>query len=233
MNKKLLLLSGPSCVGKTPMLKTVKKLHPEIRFAMPILYSSRKPRPVETEGVDFYFRSEEMIRSFSSEQYVVGKARTVWQALDLQELQALFTQYDRLVLEIYPTLGKLFLEHPRIRKMRKQFTLHTVFISPLHEDEISSLQHTMGFPSPDDAVAAVMLPKLVVRSQQQGKLITLQEMEDLRFRASRAFAEIEMGKTYHTILINHDGEDSYHWRYTPPIGDAGKTLKAFVKILSK
>ncbi len=206
-------------------------MHPEIRFAMPVLYSSRKPRPGEKEGEDFYFRPEEMIRHLPAEQFVIGKARTVWQALDLREVQTLFAENDLLVLEVYPTIARQFLEHPLMQKNRDQFRLTTVFISPLYDEEIIQLQEKMGFATPEEAVAAVMLPKLVGRSQQQGKLITPGEMDDLRIRAIRAYSEMVMGKDYDIIIVNHDGEDSRHWNYLPPIGDAGQTLKAFMQIL--
>lgn len=137
-----------------------------------------------------------------------------------------------MVLEIVPTLGKLFREHPLIHTYAPRFELHTVFISPLESEEIVALQQQMGFATADEAVAAVMLPKLVGRSLQQGKRITPKEMEDLRVSASHAYPEIVIGKTYQTIIINHDGEDSNNWRFSPPIGEVGKTLQQFIKILT-
>lgn len=43
--KKLIVLSGPSGVGKTPLLKALRRVHPEIAFGTLTLYISRKPRP--------------------------------------------------------------------------------------------------------------------------------------------------------------------------------------------
>jgi hypothetical protein len=78
-----------------------------------------------------------------------------------------------------------------------------------------------------------MLPKHIGRMQQQGKLLTPDVLEDLKIRASRAYDEIRMGENYTHWIINHDGEDSNNWRYTPPIGEAGATLKRFADILLK
>jgi len=233
MNKRLIILSGPSCVGKSPLIKAMRRVHPEILFQTPIPYTSRAPRSIETEGIDYYFSSEGEIRSFPPDRYIVGQTRTIWQAIDLQEIQNLFANNDLIIFEIYPTLGELFLNHPLVKMASAEYDIITVFISPAAEDEILALQKNMGFRTPGDATAAIMLPKHIGRMQQQGNLLTPEVMEDLRVRASRAYDEIKMGETYMHWIINHDGEDSNNWRYTPPIGEAGATLKSFVEILLK
>jgi len=233
MNKRLIILSGPSCVGKSPLIKAVRRVHPEISFQTPIPYTSRAPRSIETEGIDYYFRSEGEIRSFPPDRYVVGQTRTIWQAIDLLEIQKLFANHDLIIFEIYPTLGKLFLNHPLVKKTSAEFEIIAVFISPATEDEFLALQNNMGFATPEDATAAIMLPKHIGRMQQQGKLLTPEVMEDLKTRSSRAYDEIKMGGKYTYCIINHDGEDSNNWRYTPPIGEAGATLKRFAEILLK
>jgi guanylate kinase len=229
--KRLIILSGPSCVGKSPLLKALKRVYPEISFQMPIFHTSRQPRTIEQEGVDYYFRSEEEIRSFPTDRYIVAQTRTVWQGIDLEETQRTFTRHDLIILEVYPTLGTLFLEHPRVRQMSAAFEVRTVFISPVSEEEIQAIQTRMGFRSPDEATAAIMLPKHIARMQQQGKLLTPDVMKDLHIRAGKAYEEIQMGKSYTDRIVNHDGEDSNNWRYTPPIGEAGMTLKRFAEIL--
>jgi guanylate kinase len=231
MKKRLIILSGPSCVGKSPLIKALKRVYTKLSFQMPIPYTSRAPRSIETEGIDYYFRSEEEIRSFPPDRYIVSKTRTIWQAIDLQAIQALFTAHDLIIFEIYPTLGKLFLSHPLIKKLSAEFDILTIFLSPAREDEIHALQKSMGFKKPNDATAAIMLPKHIGRMQQQGKLITPEVMADLQIRASMAYEEMQMGKDYTHFIVNHDGEDSNNWRYTPPIGEAGVTLKRFVDIL--
>ncbi len=233
MKKRLIILSGPSCVGKSPLIKSLKKVHPEISFQMPILYTSRPPRSIETEGVDYYFRSEQAIRSFPPERFIISQIRKIWQAIDLMEMQGLFVHSSLIILEIYPTFGKLFRDHPLIRQLTADFEVCTVFISPASEDEIHALQINMGFASPEETAAAIMLPKLIGRTHQQGKLLTPEVLEDLEIRASMAYEEMKMGENYAYRIVNHDGEDSNNWRYTPPIGDAGVTLRCFVDIIRK
>jgi len=197
------------------------------------MYTSRPPRSVEQEGIDYYFRAEQEIRSFSPERYIVGKTRTVWQAIDLEEIRRMFTHHDLIIFEIYPTLGKLFLSHPLIEQLVADFEVRTVFMSPVAEEEILALQTNMGFPTPEEAVAAIMLPKHIGRMQQQDKLLTPEVMKDLLIRAAMAYTEMKMGTHYTDLIVNHDGEDSHNWHFTPPLGEAGVTLKQFVEILIK
>lgn len=231
--KKLVIVSGPSCVGKTPMLMALNRIYPEIEYGMPIIYNSRLPRPIETDGVDYHFRSEEEIRNFPTNRFIVGKARVIWQAIDIDEVEKLFQKFRLIIFEIYPTLGALFRQHSRIKELTSKFETRTVFISPVVEDEVVEVQAASEFANPQETVAAIMAPKLVSRSIQQGKAITPAEMNDIRIRASCAFDEIQIGMEYTDFIINHDGEDSNNWKYTPPIGEAGRTLKDFVRILQE
>lgn len=233
MNKRLIILSGPSCVGKSPLLGALKRVSPEISFQMPVMYTSRAPRSIEQEGIDYYFRTEQEIRAFPPGRYIVGKTRTVWQAIDLEEIRKIFAHHDLIIFEIYPTLGKSFLNHPLIVQLFAQFLVRTVFISPATEDEILALQTNMGFKTPEEAVAAIMLPKHISRMKQQGTLLIPEVMKDLQIRASMAYAEMKMGQGYTDWIVNHDGEDSHNWRFTPPLGDAGATLSRFIDVLFK
>ena len=52
-NGKIILIIGPSGVGKGTMLKILKKKHPEIFF--PISATTRAPRLQEKDGENYYF----------------------------------------------------------------------------------------------------------------------------------------------------------------------------------
>lgn len=58
-------------------------------------------------------------------------------------------------------------------------------------------------------------------------------MRDIQIRAGRAWEEILLGQDYDHILINHDGEESPHWRQSPPGGEAGQTLARFSEIIQQ
>ena len=52
-----IVISGCSGVGKTTLIKRLLELHPDYVFS--VSYTTRKPRSGETEGVDYYFVSQQ------------------------------------------------------------------------------------------------------------------------------------------------------------------------------
>ena len=57
MNKErhLVVISGPSGCGKDPVVKYLRKVHPEIEVS--VSATTRAPRSGEKEGVDYYYMS--------------------------------------------------------------------------------------------------------------------------------------------------------------------------------
>ena len=68
----LIVVSGPAGVGKGSVIKRVKELSDEVVFS--VSATSRKPRPGEIEGVNYFFKTreqfEEMIRQQSLIEWV-------------------------------------------------------------------------------------------------------------------------------------------------------------------
>src|SRR5206468_2378952 len=82
---RLVILSGPSCVGKTPLAKALGRFHPDLSAKLQpiVLYNSRPPRPGERDGEDYHFRSREQIEALRDrERHVVMDLRGDLQALD-------------------------------------------------------------------------------------------------------------------------------------------------------
>jgi guanylate kinase len=94
---RLVILSGPSCVGKTPLARALGKFYPELygKLHKLVLLNSRRPRPGEVDGVDYHFRPRNQIESLrSQERYAVLEVRSDVQALDVEDLGALLEQGD-------------------------------------------------------------------------------------------------------------------------------------------
>ena len=56
MNKKLYVISGSSGVGKGTVLKGFLKRNPD--FMLSISCTTRKPRPGEQDGINYFFLAE-------------------------------------------------------------------------------------------------------------------------------------------------------------------------------
>ena len=96
---RLVILSGPSGVGKTPLTKALKRFYPDLAAKLTplVLYNSRAPRPGEQSGVDYHFRTREHVDTLRAEaRYVVLDVRGDLQALDLEDLSGLLQRGDVL-----------------------------------------------------------------------------------------------------------------------------------------
>jgi len=111
---RLVILSGPSCVGKSPLAKALGRFHPDLSATLQpiVLYNSRPPRPGERDGEDYHFRSREQIEALRDrERHVVMDVRGDLQALDLEDLSALLNKGDAF-FEGNPFIGRTLQMHP-------------------------------------------------------------------------------------------------------------------------
>lgn len=228
---QFIILSGPSCVGKGSLLDSLRRVYPGLIFGQPVRYTSRIIRPGEREGVEFHFRSADDIRKLPPEQFFIYPMRNQWQAVNLSELEQMFSRYERVIIEFYPPVVSLLLEHLQTMRARTRFETKTVFITPLTDQEITELSMQEPGRPIKEIVADVMRIKQIRRAINQGKLLTKEELDDIDIRASYAYAEMQFSRLYSDVIVNHDGEDSEHWISTPPLGDAGRTLRAFAELM--
>jgi len=91
-NGRLVILTGPSCAGKSPLAKALWKFNPDLasRLQPVVLYNSRDPRPGERNGIDYHFRTRSQIEALrDDDRYALLDVRGDLQALDLEEVQSL------------------------------------------------------------------------------------------------------------------------------------------------
>ena len=227
---RLVILSGPSCVGKSPLAKALGKFHPEWskRLQPLVLYNSRDPRPGERDGVDYHFRTRPQVEAFrSDDRYALLDVRGDLQALNLEDLRALLERGD-VFFEGNPFVGSTMLEHPRMKGVNRL----AVFLSPLSKEEITWLKAPERNISLQELVADVMRRKLLRRTRRQKGELSAKDLENIERRASSAFSEMQQAWRFDHVIPNHDGEDSDNWdAFYHPLGDARKSLNTFVALL--
>ncbi len=227
---RLVILAGPSCVGKSPLVKAFARFHPELAGKMQplVLYNSRDPRPGESDRVDYYFQSRKYIESLKgNEQFVVMEVRGDLQAIDLHELNQTLRKGD-VLFEGNPFIGKVLLTHPSPSQIKKL----SIFMSPITKEEMLIIKASKQGASLPDRVKEIMKPKLVRRTKRQKGNLTQNDMEDIETRATSAYIELCDAHLYQYVIPNHDGEDSDHWNAPlNPVGDARLALEAFVELL--
>jgi len=227
---RLVILSGPSCVGKSPLYKALGKFYPELhtQFHKLVLVNSRAPRPGERDGVDYHFRTRDQVEGLRADRrYAVLEARDDLQAIDVQELEALLRRGD-VLFEGNPSVGRALQTDSRFAGVNRL----SIFLSPLSKDEIAYLKAPERNVSLQELLTDVMRRKLLRRTRRQKGDLSAKDLENIETRASSACRELQEAWHYQYVIPNHDGEDSDNWEaFYYPMGDARKTLHAFVALL--
>lgn len=227
---RLVILSGPSCVGKSPLEKALGRFYLDLhkRLRMLVLYNSRAPRPGEVDGVNYHFRTRSWIEALRAEdRYVVMDVRGDLQALDVEELSDLLREGD-VLFEGNPFVGRMLQTHLRLAEVDRL----SVFVSPLSKEEILYLKAPERNVSLPDLVTEMMRRKLLRRTRRQKLELSAKDLENIETRASSAHRELKEAWHFDYVIPNHDGEDSDHWEaFYYPLGDARKALIAFVALL--
>ncbi|MGD9580349.1 MAG: guanylate kinase [Vampirovibrionia bacterium] len=65
----VIVLTGPSGVGKGTIVKQILKKHDDV--VLSVSATTRKPRPGETDGVEYYFKSVEEFKSLIEENQML------------------------------------------------------------------------------------------------------------------------------------------------------------------
>jgi len=226
---RLIILTGPSCAGKSPLKKALYRLHPHTAASLQevVLYTSRSARPGEREGHDYYFRDRgEMKKMQMDDTFIVMNVRADIQALDLADLMGQLESGD-VLYEGNPYIAQRFLQLPSLQNRE----CISIFLSPLNKEEmafITNVEHIVT----SEFVTEIMRRKLLRRLKSQKGVVSLPDLRDIEHRAHAAFDELKCACLFDYVIPNHDGEDSENWdAFYYPIGDARRALHAFVNIL--
>jgi len=227
---RLVVLSGPSCAGKGPLLSGLRKFYPELAapLARIVLHNSRAPRPGEVDGVDYHFRSREQIEELRENPgFLVLDVRGDLQAVDLDLLQETLSSTD-VLFEGNPFVVRELQKHP----VWSEVETLGAFLSPLTREEIVFLKER-HVPL-QDFITDVMRRKLLRRTRRQKGILSLRDLENIETRASSALQEMRLAWSFDYVIPNHDGEDSENWdAFYHPVGDARKALLAFSDLLAR
>jgi len=222
----LLRLSGHSCAGKTRLVKALPQYG--ITCHKVVRYTSRAPRPEENEGEDYYFRSEEFIRSLPEKDFLAGPVRNILQAFDLKQLEQDFKNHRKLLIEIYPALWPLLIERLENR-MQQKLTTVSVFITAVDPAEIIRItdeEERVGF------ISSEVYKMLLFRNKDKP--------EDIKVRAHAAAGEIlealnPNGQRAYDLILHSapegpEGNDDWT-RERMPVGLAKSAAEEFVGFL--
>jgi len=229
---KLIILSGPSCVGKTPLIKAFNNHYPKQAENLKnlVLYNSRLHRPYEQDDIDYHFRLKEEIEELQKkENFIVIDVRGDLQALDVTELLKQLESSD-IYFEGNTHIAKILLQHELLKNINKL----SIFLSPFSKDEILQLQSDLGTKEFQNYVFETMKTKIIRRAEKFKQELTDPIRENIDKRAADAYPELKDAWIFDYIIPNHDGEDSLNWdEPIAPESDAFLSVKEFSILLKK
>ena len=125
---KLIVITGPSGVGKGTIVRSLLQRNPELSLS--ISSTTRQPRPGEVEGQDYYFTTKEQFKSaiaegeflewaeYAGNYYGTPKTK-VQELLDQGEFVLLEIELlgARAVTNIFPNARKIFVLPPSLEEL--------------------------------------------------------------------------------------------------------------------
>ena len=162
---RLIILAGPSCAGKSPLVKALGLFYPGLKKPLQplVLYNSRNARPGEMDGVDYHFRSRDEIEKLKrDDHFVVLDVRGDLQAVDLQRLSD-DLERGSVFFEGNPFIGRLLQTHSGLKRISRL----SVFMSPLSGEEILFLKSVEPGIDLSGLVTDVMRRRLLRRTRKQ------------------------------------------------------------------
>ncbi|KAK3318782.1 guanylate kinase [Apodospora peruviana] len=128
-NKRPLVISGPSGVGKGTLIKKLFNDHPDT-FAFSVSHTTRLPRDGERDGVDYHYVSKEAFADLKAKNGFVESA----------QFGSNFYGTSKATIEEQTAKGKvvvLDIEMEGVKQMRASgFPARFVFIAPPSEKEL-------------------------------------------------------------------------------------------------
>ena len=130
MRKNLVVISGPSGVGKTTVVKEALKQHPELNKTVSV--TTRRPRKNEVDGKDYYFISTEEFyehqlngKLLEHNIYNQNHYGTLYSEIDKYPIDkplilVIDTSGRRSVLRHFPLSTTIFIQTPSTVELRKR-----------------------------------------------------------------------------------------------------------------
>ena len=227
---KLIILTGPSCAGKTPLEKSLRHIYPEIDKNMKrlVAYNSRPKRPSEADGVDYHFRSRSRIRQRAKERrMILIEARGDLHGIDINELCEILRASDAFYE------GNTFMAREIISFLHAEnIAVLSIFLSPFSKSELEILKSEYTGKEIEEYIFNHMMPKLIRRAQNFKIELTDSVLSNLKQRAGDACQELNIAHLFDHVLVNHDGEDSIKWNDPQKLsGDVLRSVQSLAALI--
>ncbi len=130
-NGRLIVLTGPSGVGKGTLVRSLKTRHPELYFSISI--TTRPPRPGEIDGKHYYFVSHSQFEQMANNQELLEWAEFAgnYYGTPRQPVEEQISQGKCILLEIelegarqiyktFPQALRIFILPPSVKELEQR-----------------------------------------------------------------------------------------------------------------
>lgn len=204
MKKRILVISGPSGVGKGPIIDNVKIRWEEYGWGK---LKQVKVRKTKTERQR---KGADDIHFDGVGEYISIDCRGTEQRIYTGEIDDAIrlgerSPYERVIIEAYHTALDPLKE--RYSKY-DELDFYSLFISPLDYSELEDLKDSGRL---EEYLPDLMLDSLVRRSNREGKTFTRKLINELEKRAVDSLEEIKQAHKYDFVIANHCYESDSRW----------------------
>jgi len=212
--KRLVMLSGPSGVGKGPIVDWIKKIYfhevydgqDSRQFCQVKVHKTATARHTGNE-------SDIGLDGLGGNTYDFD-CRGSKQAIDLDELDKALGSHDAVLIEAYYKAFDFLKE-----RYESSVDFASTFVAPLPLLDNRSV-------IPDR-----MLDSLVRRALREGKNVTQKLIEDLLVRAKGSEDEMNIAHKYRNFIVNECYESDPRWHFSTLSGEPRKAVDALYKIV--
>jgi len=151
----LIVISGPSAAGKSTLRSMLLQNHPELTYS--ISYTTRKPRPNEKDGVDYFFVSVEEFEKRISENDFLEYAIVYgnYYGTSKSQVEKVIENGKPIVLEVdvqgaeniikkYPDCCSIFIAPPSLDVLIKRFCLRGTESQQEREKRINEARNELS-----------------------------------------------------------------------------------------
>jgi guanylate kinase len=230
MSNKFIILLGPSCIGKSQLMRALKTFYPALGnpFRQLVLYNDRPIRPGEQEGVDYFFRPRGEIEALGhSPGHVMAEVRGDLQVLELAQIQRILDDGNFPFFEGNPYIP----EKLRDVGALDQLPALSVFLSPVSREEILFLKSQSSVDL-ETVVTEIQRRKLLYRAGKMKTALEPKELANMEQRCASTIHEMRNAWKLDYVIPMHDGECNDNWDVLGfPIGATRRALEAFAALL--
>lgn len=210
--KKLLIISGPSGVGKGPLLENISIIN-DIGYKR---FRVRKQRTSRHTGKEPNLGFENM-----TGPYYGFDCRGSVHRYYLDPMEEFFLDNDKILIEsYYKALDFLSIDFPSMFKLKynKELDVRTIFISPISKEDINNIDKDCI----EDYLHDLMFPALLnrARKEKSSSKITTELKMELHYRAYDSYNEINIMDKYDHHIVNRCFEGDSGW--DPPLSIEAK-----------